>query len=1019
MAIMHPFFIALVNYSGKKDAGKIFFLRYFHPIILSSPLLQLKEMMRSECRIFYVSFVFFNASTNPMHTDPQRAQLILNIATEVFWEWDLKTGMILLSPRYYELTGLDLCPDASTSCFAEMACLPESHQDFFSRIKSCLDDNEHTAFLSHPLKPENGTSVWIESKARVSKFDNRHRIVRIIGTMENVTGRKLAEEKLRKLNRALLAINSCNHALLHAENETELLREICRTVVETGGYRMAWVGYADHDEAKTVRPAAMAGIEEGYLEQLRITWSDTERGAGPTGRAIRTGNACSIRNTLTDPSFRPWRAEALRQGYASVQSLPLKHNGATFGTLTIYSAIPDAFDDEERRLLTKLADNLAYGITMLRTRKARELAEEELRQSEARYRSLFQNRHIVMLIIDPENGRIVDANPAAVNFYGWQQEKLLEKTIHEINPLSAEELKTEMLRSVEMKCNYFLFRHQLADGSIRDVEVVSGPIAIDGKQLLYSIVNDITERKRVQELLSESNERTQFILTAVNAGLWETQIPSNASVWSSEIWRLYGLEPDSCEPSFDNWLRTIIPEDRAITKQTAMEALSTGAEFNSAWRVRDNDGTVRWLMTKGIPHKDKDGSILRYVGIVIDITDRKQEEENKRRLESNLRKSQRLETIGTLAGGIAHDFNNILTPIIGYAEMGMSSTEEGDAFHDYFTEIMHAAERSRNLVDQILTFSRAQEGSPGIMSVQSVIAEALKLLRPSIPSSILIEQRIDNTCSNIQADPSKIHQVIVNCCINAFQAMEDSGGVMTIELTELIPDDALLLLHPKLQKRTYIRLAITDTGIGMDEATLERVFEPFFSTKPVDKGTGLGLSVVHGIVTGCNGVIAAASTPGKGTAFQVYLPTVDKQSHKIKTETQPVPGNRNILFVDDEPANNRMMNLLLTKLGFNVTVQDSPVEALELFRKKPGHFDLVITDLTMPEMNGINLAIELHKTRPFLPIILMTGYGNDIDQTVLQRSGIVKTLHKPVKFSELTNTINQITSCPVSGTPAE
>ncbi|MEE9905953.1 MAG: PAS domain S-box protein [Chlorobium sp.] len=954
-----------------------------------------------------------------MHTDPHRAQLILNIATEVFWEWNLNTGIILLSPRYYELTGIAPCPDTTESCFAEMARLPVSHQNFFSRIRSSLEDNTDTVFLSYQLEPENGTPIWIESKARISGFDDRHRAARIIGTMENVTGRKQAEEKLRKLNRALLAINNCNHALLHADNEIALLGDICRIVVDTGGYRMAWVGYAEHDEAKTVRPAAMAGIEEGFLEQLRITWSDTERGQGPTGSAIRTGQACSISNTLTDPSFKPWREEALKQGYTSAQSLPLKKNRTAFGTLTIYSSIPDAFDDEETQLLTKLADNLAYGITMLRIRKARELAEEQLRQSEARYRSLFQNRHLAMLIIDPEDGSIVDANPAAANFYGWRLEELLEKKITEINTLSEEEIKKEMRRSVESKCNYFLFRHRRADGSIRDVEVVSGPITIDSKQLLYSIVNDITERKRIQELLSESNERTQFILSAVNAGLWETQTPSNASVWSSEIWKLYGLEPDSCEPSFDNWLRTIIPEDRAITEQAVLDALKKGAEFNSTWRVRDSDGNVRWLMTRGIPHKDKDGRILRYVGIVIDVTDRKQEEENKRLLESSLRKSQRLETIGTLAGGIAHDFNNILTPIIGYAEIGISSTDDSDAFHDYFKEIMHAAERSRNLVEQILTFSRAQESTPSVISVQAVIAEALKLLRPSIPSSISIEQRIDNSCSNILADPSRIHQVIVNFCINAFQAMEESGGIMTIELTEIVPDDALVLLHPKLQKKTYIRLAVADTGIGMDEATLERMFEPFFTTKPVNKGTGLGLSVVHGIITGCNGVITAASTPGKGSVFHVYLPTIDTPCGKIGTHDSPMPGNGNILIVDDESANNRMMTILLTKLGFNVTALDSPVEALELFSQKPDQFNLVITDLTMPLMSGIELAVELHKARPLLPVILMTGYGKDIGHKDLERSGIVKSLHKPVKIPELTTTINQLITRPASVKPAE
>ena len=360
-------------------------------------------------------------------------------------------------------------------------------------------------------------------------------------------------DELHKMNRSLLAISNCNKAMLHAHNEMELLSEICRIIVETGGYRMAWVGYAEHDQTKSVRPVAQAGFDEGYLEALIISWADTEHGRGPTGTAIRTGLPCIAQ--VTDKLYEPWRGKAITRGYAASQSLPLKKDDTVFGALNIYSAWPDAFNAEETTLLTSLAENLSYGISMLRTRHAQKLAEKELIQSEARYRSLFQNQHTVMLIIDPENGMIVDANPAAVNYYGWKFDELCKMKIGQINQLPEKELQTEMQRSLDKKCSQFTFRHRLRDRSIRDVDVVSGPITIQGKALIYSIITDITERKQLQEDLLANNKRMHLILAATNAGIWERVLNTNSNIWSDELWRLYGIKPYSISLQWKNGCR--------------------------------------------------------------------------------------------------------------------------------------------------------------------------------------------------------------------------------------------------------------------------------------------------------------------------------------------------------------------------------------------------------------------------------------------------------------------------------
>ncbi len=824
----------------------------------------------------------------------------------------------------------------------------------------------------------------------------------------DITERKQVEDELHKLNRALLTINNCNQALLHADNEMELLRDICSIVVEAGGYRMAWVGYAENDTEKSVRPVAQAGIEDGYLETLMLSWEDVERGRGPTGSAIRTGKPFSTKNILVDQEFSPWRHEAIKRGYSSVQSLPLKADGKVFGALTIYSPLLEAFHAEETKLLTSLADNLAYGITMLRNRKARELAEDELRQSEARYRSLFQNKKTVMLIIDPKDGSIVDANPAAETFYGWKQSELCQMKITQINLLTDREVKSEMELALQEKRNFFTFNHCRADGSVRDVEVFSAPITLAGRALLYSIINDVTERKEFQEKLQASNERMRLIMAATNTGIWESELSRNIHIWSDELWGLYGLEPHSCEPSLENWLNTIIPEDRAHIEQAVIDAVQTGGEFNNIWQTRDADGKNHWLMSKGNPVKDSEGNISRYTGIVLDITERKREEEKKQQLESHLRKSQRLETIGTLAGGIAHDLNNILTPICGYAELGMLELTEHDALYEYFNEIAQAVQRAKSLVSQILLFSRAQEGTSTIVSVQAVLSEALKLLRPSIPATITIEQYVDKSCRNILADSSQIHQVIVNLCTNAFQAMGD-GGLLTIELKEIVPCNELYTQHPDLQAENCLQLSISDTGTGMDDATMERIFEPFFTTKSVNKGTGLGLSVVHGIITSFKGKISVETQQGKGSTFRVYFPIVNDQIGKKTINETPGKGYGCILLVDDDTALLRVMTKMITKIGFTVEALNFPLQAVELFRQNPEKFDLLITDLMMPEMNGIGLAEELHKIKSGIPVILMTGYGKDIEPVMLSNSiSISKFLKKPVTLREVAAAIKEL-----------
>jgi len=432
------------------------------------------------------------------------------------------------------------------------------------------------------------------------------------------------EKELKRLNRALLALSNCNQALLHANNEMELLSEICRIVVEIGGYKMAWVAYAEHDEAKSVRPVAQAGFEDGYLETVKLSWADVEHGQGPTGTAIRTGLPCLVKDVHEDPRFLPWREEARKRGYSSNESFPLKQGDRVFGALAIYSAMPDAFNAEETTLLTSLAENLAYGITMLQNRHAREIAEEDLRQSEARYRSLFQNKHTVMLIIEPETGMIVDANQAAVTFYGWELAVLCQMKISQINLLTEQEAAREMELARNQKRNYFLFRHRRADGSIRDVEVFSGPISMQNRLLLYSIINDITERRQIEKALLDSERRFRSITEQIVEMFFVTDDKGYVTYVSSLMENMFGYTPQEV---IGHHFRDYLPEEEISGAATIFSnALQDSATDQvTELQLRKKNGTLFCGEIHVRHYKGEDS--FGVVGLIRDITARKRYEQ--------------------------------------------------------------------------------------------------------------------------------------------------------------------------------------------------------------------------------------------------------------------------------------------------------------------------------------------------------------------------------------------------------
>ena len=515
----------------------------------------------------------------------------------------------------------------------------------------------------------------------------------------------------------------------------------------------------------------------------------------------------------------------------------------------------------------------------------------------------------------------------------------------------------------------------------------------------------IIDNKRVEEALRISERQYRTVIEQSNDMIWTLDRKGNLTFYNERSEELSGHRlKDWLGKSF---VPLILEEDITIVLDAFKKTLN-GKPQHYEVQVKKRNGNILILSVNTAPIM-KDSEVDGTISFGRDITERKRAEEEKAKLEGKLRQAQKMEAIGTLAGGIAHDFNNILFPIIGYTEMTIEDVPAGSNARKNLDEVLKATKRARDLVQQILTFSRRSEHEIKPIGVQVIIKEALELISSLLPATIEIHQNIDNNCGLILADPGQIHQVIMNLCTNAYHAMEEKGGILKVNLSniELKTDD---LTGSDITPGPYLFLKVGDTGQGMEKDVIERIFDPYFTTKNKDKGTGLGLAVVYGIVKEYGGDIRVYSEPGNGTVFTIYLPQLMDDSvlpETLPDETLP-HGHENILFVDDEMQIINIAQQMLYKLGYSVTAIRSSLDALEIFRAQPDNFDIVITDMTMPKMTGDKLAVELLKIRPDIPIILCTGFSGTISEEKAKALGVREFVMKPVIMSRLANILRKV-----------
>ena len=504
--------------------------------------------------------------------------------------------------------------------------------------------------------------------------------------------------------------------------------------------------------------------------------------------------------------------------------------------------------------------------------------------------------------------------------------------------------------------------------------------------------------------LKQSEERYRTILENVLMGVYQVTVEGKFLFSNEKLIEMLGYASYEELEAIDNISELYV---RAEERNHLVDEVIHKGFLVGEFEFRRKDGQSIWVKLHVRKTKSKEGEII-LEGLMEDVT-------QIRKMEAQLQQSQKLEAIGTLSGGIAHDFNNILSSIIGFTELSLDEVEHGTTLHYNLTEVLRAGNRARDLIKQIMTFSRKGEQERKPVQINPLIIETVRMLRSAIPTNIEIEEHITPEMLTIDANPTQMNQVMVNLVTNASHAIHENG-IIEIGLEAVSLDESIKNSYPDLLPGRYAKIFVSDNGCGIAKENLGLIFDPYFTTKDPDRGTGLGLAGVHGIVKTHGGHISVYSEVGKGTSFNVYFPIVDKTEKLQKTAEDPIPtGNERILLVDDEQVILDLGEMTLKQLGYDVVVKNGGVEALALFRADPDRFDLVITDMTMPKMTGDQLARELMKVRPNIPVILCTGFSSKISREQAKEIGIKAYAMKPLARREMAITVRNVLDGEPSG----
>ncbi len=911
-----------------------------------------------------------------LRVSDERYSLAMEAAAEGHFDADLETGEMFVSARLNEI--YDFPRRATIVNRAEFLNQIPLHPDDWSLLDDIIEGDRVRPEWQVPNQdhfeydcrfiPRPGEIRWLHIRGKVIR-DAEGRAHRRVGVAADITERKRAEEALREQTERLQLGQAAMRMIIMDWNVTEDL--------------ITW-----SDSPEWLRgPMPASGRYPRFKDQVHP--EDRDRFLATRRRALET---LQVQTT----EFRLVRTDG-----EVIWVLERKHAFA-------------AADGKPVRMLAAMVD-----IT------ERKRVEDDLRESEARFRTLTALWSDWYWRQD-EQLRFTYSSAAIEPPDGYPGGSAIGRTRWEllgIVPLSSSWAEHRELLAARKPFRDFEYSRPAADGTMRYVSTSGTPIFDEKGEFrgYQGIARNITERKRAEQELRSRQEMLEVAQKAARAVAfaWRVDAGKAENRWSPDLEAMYGIPPGSYDGTYESWRKLVHPEDWPNVRAAIKAAQQTG-DVDAEYRVLHPEGAIRWLHAKGRMLFDSERKPTRVVGFMSDVTDRHLGAEELQRLERQLRQAQRLEALGTLAGGIAHDFNNLLGAILGYGEMALRNVRPGSRLRRDIENIMIAGERGHALVERILAFSRSGVGERVAVHVEEVVRETLALFAAKLPRHIVIERRLHSGSAAVLGDATQIHQVLMNLLTNAVQAMP-SGGTLRVSLGRMHLEAPRVVTTGSIAAREYVVMDVSDSGSGIPAEVLEKIFDPFFSTKEVGVGTGLGLSLVHGIVTGLDGAIDVATTVGKGSVFKVYLPLAgdvavpSKPRKRLQRKTSRTRRGR-VMVIDDEEALVRLATETLTELGHSTVGFTSSAKAIAAFLADPEQFDAIITDESMPGASGSELIRKMRARRPTIPILLVSGY---LSAAVIERAreaGASEVLKKPLSARQLQIAVERVLSTGGPGT---